>query len=270
MPRARSLAAFVVTAVLLWPVLWMAATSLRPPIEYVSTSVSLVPGEPTLSHYADLFGQGGLAGKVLNSLYITLGAAIASLALGFPAAYALVRMRLPRRLDSAFLIFVLLVKLAPPLVLAIPLYQVLRSLGLIDTLTGLIFVYQVYTLPFAIWMLLGFVRDVSPSYEEAAIMDGAGLVRRLLTVVLPIMAPGLVATFVLAVIMAWNEFAYAMLYLQTPSKFTLPTFIATMITEDETLWGKLGAVGVVASVPILVLLGLFQKYLVRGLAGGLK
>lgn len=263
-------AIYVVTAIILMPVLWMVATSLKAPGEYVSTSVSILPEAYTLDHYRSLLAADGVAGKLANSLIVTLGAAVLSLFLGLPAAYALVRMNLPKRLDAAFLVFVLLIKLAPPLVLSIPLYQVLRSVGLLDTLTGLIFVYQVYLLPFAIWMLIGFVRDVSPSYEEAAMMDGAGLIRRIVTIVLPIMAPGVAATMVLLIIIGWNEFAYALLFIQTPSNFTLPTYIATLITEDETLWGKLSAIGLIASLPIVVILTFFQKYLVRGLAGGLK
>lgn len=146
----------------------------------------------------------------------------------------------------------------------------LRALGLLDTLLGLILVYQVYCLPFAIWMLIGFVRDVSVSYEEAALMDGAGLFARLATVVLPIMTPGLIATGVFLLILSWNEFVYALLFIQTPSKFTLPTYIATLITEDETFWGRLAAIGFLASLPILALVGVVQKGLTRGFAGGLK
>ena len=269
MHRVTPIAIYVVTAIVLWPILWMVMTSFKPPIEFVSESISILPIEPSLEHYRELLDD-DIIEKVLNSLIVTLGAATLSLVVGFPAAYALVRLRLPRRMDAAFLIFVLLVKLAPPLVLAIPLYQVLRGVYLLDTLAGLIFVYQIYTLPFAIWMLIGFIRDVSPSYEEAAMMDGARLGYRLVTVVLPIMAPGLAATYILLTILAWNEFAYALLFIQTPSNFTLPTFIATLITEDETFWGRLTAIGLIASFPILLLLVLFQKHLVRGLAGGLK
>ncbi len=244
-------------------------TSFKPPIEFVSTSVALLPDRPTLMHYRELL-EDDILGKVFNSLVVTLGASILSLLVALPAAYALVRLHMPKRLDAAFLVFVLLIKLAPPMVLAIPLFQVLRSAGLLDTLAGLIFTYQIYTLPFAIWMLIGFVRDVSPSYEEAALMDGAGLGYRLVTVILPIMAPGIAATFVLLLILAWNEFVYALLFIHTPSKFTLPTFIATLITEDETFWGRLTAIGLIASLPILVMLAFFQRFLVRGLAGGLK
>ncbi len=269
MPRATTIAVYVVTAIMLWPILWMVTTSFKPPIEFVSNSIAILPISPGLEHYRELLDD-GIARRVANSLVVTLGAATISLAVGFPAAYALVRLQLPKRMDAAFLVFVLLVKLAPPLVLAIPLYQVLRGIHLLDTLAGLILVYQVYTLPFAIWMLIGFVRDVSPTYEEAAVMDGAGLGYRLITVVMPIMAPGLAATFILVAILAWNEFVYALLFIQTPSNFTLPTYIATLITEDETFWGRLMGIGLIASLPILLLLALFQKHLVRGLAGGLK
>lgn len=269
MARLHAALAWTVTLVLLLPILWMAATAVKPAGEYVSTSIALLPQAPTGEHFRELW-RGDLAGKVANSLVVTVGAVALSLAAGMPAAYALVRFGLPRRLDAAFLLFVLLVKLAPPLVLAIPLYQVLHGLGLIDTLAGLVLVYQVYTLPFAIWILIGFVRDLPPAYEEAAEMDGAGLAMRLVTIVLPLIAPGIVATAILLAILAWNEFAYAMLFIQSPARFTLPTYIATLITEDETFWGRLSAIGLVASVPILVLLAVFQRHLIRGLGGGLK
>jgi multiple sugar transport system permease protein len=119
-------------------------------------------------------------------------------------------------------------------------------------------------------MLLGFVRDVPLAYEEAAMVDGAGLGRRLATVVLPIMLPGLISTAVFLMILSWNEFLYALLFIQTPSKFTLPTYIATLITEDETFWGKLAAIGFLASLPILAVVGVVQRGLTRGFAGGLK
>lgn len=260
---------YCVTALFLVPILWMITTSVRPPIDYISTSISLIPTQVTLDHYRELI-QGDLIGKAYNSLFVAIGTTILALAAAFPAAYALVRFRFPARLDLVFLMFVLLVKLTPPISLAIPLYQVLRSLGLLDTLLGLVIVYQVYALPFAIWMLLGFVRDVPIEYEEAALVDGASLVRRLRSIVLPVMMPGLIATSVFVVILSWNEFAYALLFIQSPDNFTLPTYIATLITEDETFWGKLSAVGLMASLPILVMVGFVQKGLTRGFGGGIK
>lgn len=260
---------YLVTAIFLVPIVWMITTSVRPPIDYVSTSISLIPSQTTLEHYRELI-EADLMGKAMNSLIVAVGTTLLALIAAFPAAYALVRLRFPARLDIVFLMFVLLVKLTPPISLAIPLYQVLRSLGLLDTLAGLIIVYQVYALPFAIWMLLGFVRDVPVEYEEAALVDGASLFRRLRSIVLPVMTPGLIATSVFLAILSWNEFAYALLFIQSPENFTLPTFIATLITEDETFWGKLSAVGLLASLPILLMVGFVQKGLTRGFGGGIK
>lgn len=180
--------AYLTTAIFLVPILWMISTSVRPPIDYVSNSISLIPSQVTLEHYRELI-RGDLLGKALNSAIVAAGTTILALGAAFPAAYALVRIRFPAKLDLVFLMFVLLVKLTPPISLAIPLYQVLRTLGLLDTLLGLIIVYQVYALPFAIWMLLGFVRDVPVEYEEAALVDGASLIRRLRSIVLPVMTP---------------------------------------------------------------------------------
>jgi multiple sugar transport system permease protein len=262
-------AIYALTVLFLLPIAWMIATSFKPPGEYVSTSVDLLPAAPTLEHYRQLIGD-DILGKVVNSLIVSCGATLLSLAVAFPAAYALERLKLPKRWDATFLVFVLVIKLVPPIVLAIPLYQVLRAFGLLDTLAGLILVYQVYALPFAIWMLLGFVRDVPRSYEEAAVIDGASLWQMLTKVVLPLMRPGLIATAVFVMILCWNEFVYALLFIQTPSKFTLPTYIATLITEDETFWGRLSAIGFLASLPILALVGIVQKGLTRGFAGGLR
>jgi multiple sugar transport system permease protein len=265
----RALVAYAITAIFLVPILWMFSTSFRVPIDYMSTTNMLIPSQVTLEHYRELL-RGDLLGKAMNSLIVAIGTTVLAIAVAFPAAYALVRMRFPKGLDLTFLMFVLLVKLTPPISLAIPLYQVLRSLGLLDTLAGLILVYQVYALPFAIWMLLGFIRDVPVEYEEAAMVDGVPLLRRLRSIVLPIMTPGLIATSVFVVILSWNEFAYALLFIQSPDKFTLPTFIATLITEDETFWGQLSAVGLMASLPILIMVSFVQKGLTRGFSGGLK
>lgn len=249
----------------LLPLLWMIATSFKPPAEYVSTSIALWPEAPTLQHYRTLM-ETGMWRLGLNSLVVAFGTVVLSLATALPAAYALARFSLPKRFDLVFLGFVLVIKLAPPIALAIPLYQVLRALGLFDTHLGLILANQIYALPFAIWMLIGFVRDVPIAFEEAAMLDGAGFPKRMVDIVAPLLLPGLVATGVFVAIMSWNEFLFALLYIQTPSKFTLPAFIATLINEDETLWGRLSAMGLLASLPVLAAIGLVRKGLTRDIA----
>ena len=257
---AALLATLLIT---LAPVAWLIGTSFESPGVFTEPRLSLVPLVPTLENYAAVVDHGMLR-RLANSLIVTAGATALALSAGFLAAYGLARFRFPARLDLVFLILVLVIKLLPPIVVAVPMYRLLDGLGLLDTLTGLILSYQVYCLPFAVWMLLGFVRDIPIEVEEAAAIDGAGQVRRLTDIVLPLILPGLVATAVFTAILAWNEFLFALLFIKTPSNFPLPVYIATFITEDETLWGQLSAIGFMASVPIILLLGYLQRHLLRG------
>ncbi len=263
---APLLAALLAAVIALAPIAWMAATSFKPPGEYVSTSLRFWPQQPTLDHYGELFAE-GFARRLANSVLVTAGSTALAILAAFPAAYALARLRFPARLDAAFLLLVLVVKLLPPIVVAVPLFQILRGLGLLDSLLGLVLSYQVYALPFAIWMLLGFVREVPWELEEAAMLDGASLPGRLLRVVAPVMRAGIAATAVFVAVLAWNEFLFALLFIQTPSRFTLPVWIATFITEDETFWGKLMGIGLLSSLPVMLAVGYLQRWLVVGFGG---
>ena len=261
-------AAYLATLLMLFPILWMVRTAFESTGD-VSRGLALWPTTFTLANIEAVLAP-QILGKLANSVIVAIGSTALALLAGFPAAYALARGGFPRQLDKLFLVFVLVLKLTPPISLAIPLYQVLGLLGLLDSLAGLILVYQVYSLPFAIWMLLGFVRDVPEAYEEAAMIDGAGLMQRLTTIVLPVMAPGLTATAVFLAILSWNEFLYALLFIQSPSRFTLPTYIATLITEDQVFWGQLSAIGLLASLPVLAMVGVVQRALTMGFSGGVK
>lgn len=253
----------------LLPIVWMVGTSFKSPGEFSSRQPTLLPREFTTMHYELLWAE-GFPRRLQNSLFVTVGATLISLVVAFGASYSLTRFRFPARLDVLFLFWVLLIKMVPPIVIAIPLYQVLRIVGLLNTLPGLIVVYQVYTLPYCIWLLLGFVRDVPIEIEEAAAIDGANIWQTVRRVVLPLVAPGLVATAIFSSILAWNEFLYALLFVHSPALFTLPIHIANYITEHETLWGRLMGIGMLSSLPVLILSGFIQRYLIRGFAMGLK
>jgi multiple sugar transport system permease protein len=253
----------------LLPIVWMVGTSFKSPGEFTSRQPTLLPREFTTMHYQLLWAE-GFPRRLQNSLIVTVGATLISLVVAFGAAYSLTRFRFPARLDVLFLFWVLLIKMVPPIVIAIPLYQVLRLFGLLNTLPGLILVYQVYTLPYCIWLLLGFVRDVPIEIEEAAAIDGASTWQTIRRVVLPLVAPGLVATAIFSSILGWNEFLYALLFVHSPALFTLPIHIANYITEHETLWGRLMGIGLLSSLPVLILSGFIQRYLLRGFAMGLK
>lgn len=254
---------------LLLPCLWMLGAAFMPTLERLDHPLRLWPAAPTFAHFSAVWAS-GIGGQVANSLLVSSGATVLSLALAFPAAYALARLRFPARLDLLFLLLVLALKLMPPITIAVPLFTLAKTLHLLDSLPGLMLAYQIYTLPMAIWMLLSFVREVPIEYEEAACLDGAGLARRLLHIVLPLCAPGLMATAIFVFIAAWNEFLLALLFVSTPSRFTLPLAIAGYVTENGIDWGDLMSAGLIASLPTLAVAGYVQRYLLRGFAGGLK
>ena len=259
----------VVMVGLLAPVYWMATTSIKSPGEYVSKNPSFIPQQVTFTHYKNMW-EHGFFRHLKNTCTVAFGSTLLSLSLGFLAAYAIVRYPFPGNLHILFMFWVLIVKMLPPVVIAVPLYKALRFLGLLDKLAGLILVYQVYTLPYCIWMLLGFVKEVPKDFEEAAALDGASPLQVIRYVVLPLVGPGLVAAGIFSVILGWNEFIYALLFIHFPSKLTLPIHIANYITEHETLWGELMAIGLSASLPVLLASFFVQRYLVRGFSMSLK
>ncbi|PMS38878.1 carbohydrate ABC transporter permease [Trinickia symbiotica] len=256
-------------ALLLLPCVWMAGAAFMPTLERLDHPLRLWPAAPTFEHFASVWGS-GIGAQVFNSLLVGAGTTLLALSLAFPAAYALVRLRFPARLDVLFLMFVLALKLMPPITIAVPLFALAKRLHLLDSLVGLMLGYQIYALPMAIWMLLAFVREVPHEYEEASCIDGAGLARRLVQIVLPLCGPGLIATAVFVFIAAWNEFLLALLFVSTPSRFTLPLAIASYVTENGIDWGDLMSAGLMASLPTLAVAGYVQRYLLRGFAGGLK
>ena len=259
----------LIMAVVLFPIYWMLVTSVKEPLEYATRNPSWFPHRITFEHYREIWKEGAYR-YFLNTVFVAFGSTLLSLGVAFPAAYGLARFRFPAKLDLIFLLWVLLVRMAPPVVLAIPLYTTLQSFGLLNKLTGLVIAYQIYTLPYSIWMLLRFVRDVPIEVEEAAAIDGASRLRTLTAIVFPLVGPGLVATAIFSVIMTWNEFIYALLFLRRPEVFTLPIHIAHFITEYEVLWGPLMAIGIMSSLPILILSGYVQRHLLRGFAISFK
>lgn len=254
----------------LLPIYWIVMTSFKPPIEYTTKTPTIIPQSMTLEHYKQVLFKEHFGRYLKNTVIITVSAVSISLCIAFLASYSLARFSFPCKFDRLFLIWALLVKMVPPIALAVPLYALLKTGNLINTKTGVIMVYQVYTLPYCIWMLLGFIRDIPKELEEAAALDGASPFRIIASIVIPLVGPGLVATAIFSIIMGWNEFIYALLFLRTPESFTLPIHIANYITEYETLWGPLMSIGLLSSLPVLVLSGFLQKRLLQGFAMTLK
>lgn len=255
----------VVLAVFLLPVVWMFGVSLMPAGEYATDVPHLLPSHVTFEHYAAIW-EGGAARAIVNSVIVAAGSTLMAIAFGASAAYALARYRFPASLDILFLLMVLVLKLMPPIVIALPLYQALSAIGLLNNHFGLMVANQAHMLPFAIWMLLSYFRDIPVEIEEAAALDGAPPMTRLLTIILPMARPGLFTASVFVTLMAWNEYLFVLLFIQSQHLFTLPIFISSMLTDNEILWGQLMAVGVISSLPVIIGASFFQKNLVRGFA----
>jgi multiple sugar transport system permease protein len=234
----------------LFPIYWIAVVSLKTPVENLLPVPTLFPHSPTLENYASLV-MGGSLRFVLNSVLVTAAATAVSLAFAFMASYALSRHRFPLKLNTAFLIWIILAKMLPPVVLAVPLYEMFSKARLLNNLGGLVTVFQVYTLPYCIWMLFGFVRALPMEFEEAAEIDGASKWQTLRLIVLPLVRTGLIATAIFSIIVAWDEFMFTLLFIRSPEKLTLPLVISQFIGEYETLWGQLMGIGILATIPIV-------------------
>ena len=153
----------------------------------------------------------------------------------------------------------------PPIVVAVPLFQLLRDVALLDTRTGLVLANQIFALPFAIWMLLSYFRDIPVDVEEAAALDGAAPIRRLRTIVLPMALAGIFTAGVFVTVISWNEYLFALLFTKPPTLY-VASYIASFLTEDEIRWGDLMAIGVISSLPIICAAAFFQRNLLRGFA----
>ncbi|WP_329333368.1 carbohydrate ABC transporter permease [Streptomyces sp. NBC_00663] len=255
---------------LAFPFLWLISIAFKSPRELGSLHPTWIPRDPTLDNFRQAFDEQPLLRAAGNSLLAALGAAVIAVLIATPLAYVMARRRtLLARAATGWVV----VSQAFPLVLVIiPLFLVLKNLRLINSLFGLVLVYVVWALPFALWMLVGYVRAVPEELEEAAAVDGAGRLRTLVSVTAPLLAPGIVATALFAFITAWNEFFFALVLLKTPEKQTLPVVLTHFIgAEGVADLGPLAAAAFLATLPSLVVFALIQRRITSGmLAGAVK
>ncbi|MFE5394329.1 carbohydrate ABC transporter permease [Streptomyces sp. NPDC056568] len=257
-------------AFLVFPFLWLISTAFKPPQELASLHPTWIPKDPTLDNFRQAFDEQPLLRAALNSLGAALGAALIAVVLATPMAYVMARHR--SRLTGAATGWVVVSQAFPFVLVIIPLFLVLKNLQLINSVPGLVMVYVVWSLPFALWMLTGYVRAVPPELEEAAAVDGAGRLRTLVSVTAPLLAPGIVATALFAFITAWNEFFFALVLLKTPEKQTLPVILTHFLgAEGVADLGPLAAAAFLATLPSLLVFALIQRRITGGmLAGAVK
>ncbi|MBZ4018346.1 carbohydrate ABC transporter permease [Streptomyces purpurogeneiscleroticus] len=267
---AQYLALLCYLLFLLVPFLWLVSTAFKPPRELSSIDPTWVPHDPTLANFRAAFDEQPLLSSAANSLLAAAGAALLAVVVATPMAYVLARFR--TRLARAATGWVVVSQAFPLVLVIIPLFLLLKALRLVDSLGGLTLVYVVWSLPFALWMLTGYVRAVPAELEEAAAVDGAGRVRTLVSVTAPLLAPGIVATGLFAFITAWNEFFFALVLLKSPENQTMPVVLTHFLgAEGAADLGPLAAAALLATVPSLLLFAVIQRRITGGmLAGAVK
>lgn len=243
------------------PFYWMLVFAVRP-----VGSTALLPWPITLDHFDTVWNGIGFGVFFQNSLIVGVCSLVATLAVALPAGYALARYRFRGR--TAFLIALLCSQFVPGVMMLIPLFQIFRTLGLLDSLGGLVIADTVFQLPLSVLLISGFVRNVPADLEEAAWVDGAGKSRAFFAVVLPMLRPGLVAVGSFAFIHSWNNFLFALMFISDQDRFTIPVGLSSTLGEFSVDYGALAAGGVVAAVPVVILFAVVQRFLVRGLTAG--
>ncbi|WP_329294618.1 carbohydrate ABC transporter permease [Streptomyces pseudovenezuelae] len=252
---------------LAFPFLWLVSTAFKSPRELGSLHPTWIPRDPTLDNFRQAFDEQPLLRAAGNSLLAALAAAVIAVLIATPLAYVMARRR--TRLAKAATGWVVVSQAFPLVLVIIPLFLVLKNLRLINSLVGLVMVYVVWALPFALWMLVGYVRAVPTELEEAAAVDGAGRLRTLVSVTAPLLAPGIVATALFAFITAWNEFFFALVLLKTADKQTLPVVLTHFIgAEGVADLGPLAAAAFLATLPSLVIFAVIQRRITGGMLTG--
>jgi multiple sugar transport system permease protein len=250
----------IVSIFTIFPLLWMVTSSLKSAAELTSNSIQILPEKPTLFYYERVLENTDFLSFIGNSVTVI------SMALSAFAAYSIVR-HYPR--FGKIITRVLMTSyMFPPILMAIPYYIVISKVGLANTLSGLVLTYMSFSIPFCIWLLIGYFRTIPVEIEEAARIDGASQLRTFLTIVLPLSAPGLVATAVFTFINAWNEFLFSLVLISSGEKRTVSVGLQALVGGEIMDWGDMMAASVMVVIPSLIFFFLIQRHIASGLTGG--
>jgi multiple sugar transport system permease protein len=253
----------------LFPFYWMTITSFKTEDQMRSLVSMFWPSPFVIENYEQLLRKTDFGIWYRNSALVAISSTLVATAIGTIGAYALARLRFFGRafLSSATLI----TYLVPPSILFIPLYAQIRTMGLADSLAGLVAAYPSFTVPFVTWLLMGYFGSIPEELEEAAMIDGATRFGAFRRIILPLAAPGVLAAGLFAFTQAWNEFLYALVFISDVKQRTLPVGLSTFITGDVYGWGYLMAGAVLTTLPVIAVYTYLQRYMVEGLtAGGVK
>ena len=258
--------ALVLVAFIGFPLLWMMLSSFKPASELFVSPPRILPDAVTLEWYRNVLIGSDAPVFFRNSLIVGIATTALCLAIGTPAAYGLTRFDFPGK--SLFLVGALVSYVFPAVVLFIPLYMIISAIGLIDSLAGLVICHTVLTFPFALWMLRSFFEGVPRDLDEAAWVDGASLLRAFVSIILPLVLPGIFSVGIFVFVLSWNEFLFASVIVTSTDMRTMPVGIAEFVTSFDVRWGEIMAMGTLATVPVIVMFLCVQRYFLRGVLSG--
>jgi multiple sugar transport system permease protein len=252
---------------LAFPLVFLVVAAFKTQRELVAPDPTFLPRSLHWDNFRQAIDKTRMFTTAKNSLLVATATMLLTVLIALPAAYALARFR--TKLRHVATGWILLSQVFPFILIIIPLFILLRDLGQVDELRGLVVVYTVWSLPFALWMLRGYISAIPVDLEEAGAMDGASRLRVLASIIFPLLAPGLVATALFTFIGSWNEFFFALVLIQSPERETLPLTLARFVgSEGQVQLGQLAAGSLLATIPSLVFFALIQRRLTSGLLSG--
>lgn len=261
--RTRVAAIIAVALLFVFPIYWLAAISVKTPEEVYAYPPVWVPSAPQFSAYAALFRDGD-AWSIYNSFISAGVSTVLAMVLGTAAAYSIVRYKTG---GEHLTLWIISQRMVPPITIAFPVFLLYTSFGLVDTRLGLIILYTAFNLPYVVWMMRGYIQEVPVELEHSAMVDGLSRWQVLPRVVYPMIRGGLFATAVFTFLFAWNEFLFA-LVLTRSEVVTYPVQVTGYFGSQSTFWSKIGAMSMLGLIPIAIIVGFMQRYIVRGISMG--
>ncbi|TDF95954.1 carbohydrate ABC transporter permease [Paenibacillus piri] len=257
--------ALVGIAVLI-PVLWMLSTSLKNDTEIFTIPPRWIPMEATIAPYQRIWTDYPFARYFLNSFIVVSLSTVISLVFSCLAGYGASRFHFKGK--GLFLTFLLVTQMFPSIMLLIPFYKIIQTLGLINTHTALIMTYISFTIPFCSWMMLGYFQSIPKELDEAAAIDGCSRFRTFVQIVFPLSLPGVAATSIYSFITGWNEYMFALVLTQSETMKTVPVGIGQLIGQYKIMWNDMMAASLVAIIPLTIIFLFFQRFLISSLTAG--
>lgn len=256
----------ILLVLMLFPIFWMGVIVLTPDRAQFRTPFTWLPKEITLDAFAYVIGNPEAKRCFFNSYIVGLGSSFITTVSAGLAAYAMSRLK--SSLNRMLLLYALMTQVFPWVLLVIPLFVIMRELGLFDTYAGLILCYCGFSLPFSLWMLRNYFDTIPQSLDESAMIDGCSRIGAFARVVIPVSLPAVAATAVFAFLLAWNNFLFALVLTRTISSMPVTVWISMQLGEFSTKWGNVMAAGLFQTIPLLVIFVWFQKWILSGLTAG--